>query len=108
MIRNNQRGFSILEVIAAVVILAVVAAATVATVAPIRAKSVDKLADREIAALNAMSQTFFRNEGHYPSSVVNLVDAGYIASASADDQARLNQIRRSYHYSHSTGVFSKK
>ncbi len=72
MRRNKKSGFSLLEVIAAVVILAVVAAATVATVAPMRAKSEDKLADQEVATLNAMAQTYFLEIGSYPSSVITL------------------------------------
>ncbi|MGB0595599.1 MAG: prepilin-type N-terminal cleavage/methylation domain-containing protein [Rubripirellula sp.] len=46
---HKKSGFSLLEVIAAVVILAVVAAATIATVAPLRAKSDQKMAEQEIA-----------------------------------------------------------
>ena len=108
MKRNKKRGFSLLEVIAAVVILAVVAAATVATVAPMRAKSEDKLQDQEVATLNAMSQTYFLEEGRYPSSVVNLATAGYIANQTPDEKARLSKMRRNYNYSRSTGVFTKK
>ncbi len=69
MRRNKKSGFSLLEVIAAVVILAVVAAATVATVAPMRAKSEDKLADQEVATLNAMAQTYFLEVGSISQEV---------------------------------------
>ena len=108
MNRNKRKGFSLLEVIAAVVILAVVAAATVATVAPMRAKSEDKLADQEIATLNAMSQTYFLEEGRYPSSVYTLANSGYLANTTRDEKLRLRKIRNSYNYTRSTGVFSKK
>jgi prepilin-type N-terminal cleavage/methylation domain-containing protein len=108
MKRNKKSGFSLLEVIAAVVILAVVAAATVATVAPMRAKSEDKLADQEIATLNAMSQTYYLEEGRFPSSVFTLATSGYIANTTPDERARLTRIRRNYNYSRSTGVFAKK
>ena len=108
MKRNKKSGFSLLEVIAAVVILAVVAAATVATVAPMRAKSEDKLADQEVATLNAMAQTYYLEEGNYPASVVTLANSGYLANTTADEKARITRIRRNYTYSRSTGVFSKK
>ena len=108
MKRNKKRGFSLLEVIAAVVILAVVAAATVATVAPMRAKSEDKLADQEVATLNAMAQTYYLEVGSYPSSVYGLATAGYIANTTADEKARLTKIRRNYNYSRTTGIFAKK
>ncbi len=108
MKRTTKNGFSLLEVIAAVVILAVVAAATVATVAPMRAKSDDKLADQEVTMLNAMSQTYFLEEGEYPTSVNQLAAAGYLANTTTDEQAKLIRIRRNYTYTRSTGTFAKK
>lgn len=108
MKRNKKSGFSLLEVIAAVVILAVVAAATVATVAPMRAKSEDKLADQEIATLNAMTQTYYLEEGSFPANANALATSGYIANTTADERARLTKIRRNYSYSRSTGIFEKK
>ena len=108
MKRNKKSGFSLLEVIAAVVILAVVAAATVATVAPMRAKSEDKLADQEVATLNAMSQTYYLEEGRYPASVNQLATAGYLANTTADERTRLRNMRTNYNYDRGTGVFSKK
>ncbi len=108
MKRNKKSGFSLLEVIAAVIILAVVAAATVATVAPMRTKSEDKLADQEVATLNAMSQTYYLEAGAYPSDADELATAGYIANTTPDEQARLNRINNNYDYDSATGVFSKQ
>jgi prepilin-type N-terminal cleavage/methylation domain-containing protein len=108
MKRNKKSGFSLLEVIAAVVILAVVAAATVATVAPMRAKSEDKLADQEVATLNAMAQTYYLEEGRYPGNVVTLANAGYLAYNTTEEKQRVNLMRRNYNYTRSTGVFEKK
>lgn len=108
MKRSKNSGFSLLEVIAAVVILAVVAAATVATVAPMRAKSEDKLADQEVASLNAMAQTYFLEIGRYPASVNSLANSGYIANTTTEEKQRLTKIRRNYTYSRTTGVFTKK
>jgi prepilin-type N-terminal cleavage/methylation domain-containing protein len=108
MRRNKKNGFSLLEVIAAVVILAVVAAATVATVAPMRAKSEDKLADQEVATLNAMAQTYFLEIGSYPGNVNTLAAAGYLANTTPAERARLTKIRRNYTYTRSTGVFAKR
>jgi len=108
MRRGKKGGFSLLEVIAAVVILAVVAAATVATVAPMREKSQDKLADQEVAGLNAMSQTYYLEEGRFPSSVYSLVSAGYVANITPEERQRVLRIRRNYDYARATGVFAKK
>ncbi|MEM1070582.1 MAG: prepilin-type N-terminal cleavage/methylation domain-containing protein [Planctomycetota bacterium] len=108
MKRRKNSGFSLLEVIAAVVILAVVAAATVATVAPMRAKSEDKLADQEVATLNAMAQTYFLEMGNYPADADGLASAGYLANRTAEERARLTKIKNNYNYSAATGVFRKK
>jgi prepilin-type N-terminal cleavage/methylation domain-containing protein len=108
MKRNKKNGFSLLEVIAAVVILAVVAAATVATVAPMRAKSEEKLAEQEIATLNSMAQTYFLEEGTFPRRVDDLVTAGYLSNADQAAQDRLTKIRRNYRYSRATGTFTKR
>ena len=91
MKRNNikKSGFSLLEVIAAVVILAVVAAATVATVAPMRAKSEEKLAIQDVAALNAMAQTYILETGTFPANANTLATAGYIADDTPTEITRL-------------------
>lgn len=93
MKRNRKSGFSLLEVIAAVVILAVVAAATVATVAPRRATSEDKLADQQMVTLNAMAPTYYLEAGRFPANAAALATAGYIANTTDDERARLTKIR---------------
>ncbi|MEM9585638.1 MAG: prepilin-type N-terminal cleavage/methylation domain-containing protein [Planctomycetota bacterium] len=108
MQRRKNRGFSLLEVIAAVVILAVVAAATVATVAPMRAKSEDKLAEQEIASLNAMAQTYFLEVGSFPRNVNDLVREGYLSNADAAARDRIRKISRNYTYTRSTGTFTQR
>jgi len=108
MKRNTSRknGFSLLEVIAAVVILAVVAAATVATVAPMRAKSEEKLAIQDVASLNAMSQTYYLETGRFPANVNALAAAGYISNQTPAEQTRLRKLR-SYPYNRADGRFSE-
>lgn len=108
MRRNKKSGFSLLEVIAAIIILAVVAAATVATVAPMRAKSEDKMADQEVATLNAMAQTYYLEEGKYPLSADDLGVNGYLANTTTEELARITKIKANYNYSSTTGVFAKK
>jgi hypothetical protein len=73
-----------------------------------RAKSEDKLADQEIATLNAMAQTYYLEIGQFPTSVFTLASSGYIANSTPDERARLTRIRRNYNYSRTTGIFSKK
>lgn len=106
MKRNKKNGFSLLEVIAAVVILAVVAAATVATVAPMRAKSEDKLAEQDVASLNAMAQTYYLEVGRYPQNIAYLVRQGYIKADDVPSRTRYNKLRR-YPYDAATGTFTK-
>ena len=109
MKRNKKNsGFSLLEVIAAVVILAVVAAATVATVAPMRAKSEDKLDDQQVATLNAMTQTYFLEIGSYPPSIIQLAQQEYLPYTTTDERRRVITMRSKYNYDRATGIFSKK
>lgn len=103
---KKKNGFSLLEVIAAVVILAVVAAATVATVAPMRAKSEEKLAIQDVASLNAMSQTYYLENGRFPPNVNSLATAGYIANQTPAEQTRLRKLR-TYPYNRADGRFTE-
>ncbi|SMP41933.1 prepilin-type N-terminal cleavage/methylation domain-containing protein [Neorhodopirellula lusitana] len=104
--QTKKKGFSLLEVIAAVVILAVVAAATVATVAPMRAKSEQKLAVQDIASLNAMSQTYYLEKGTYPANVSYLVREGYINNTTDAEKVRYSKLSK-YAYNRADGTFSE-
>jgi len=104
---NN--AFSLLEVIAAVIILSVVSAATVATVAPMRAKSEQRLSEQQIASLNNMSQTYFLELGQFPpEGVSSLISAGYLSSVDAEAKARVERMRRNFSYNRATGTFTRK
>ena len=71
--KNRKKGFSLIEVIAAVVILAVVATATVATNAPMREKSRVKLDQQNIAKLNGIVQAYYMETGRWPDSYMTLL-----------------------------------
>ncbi|MCC7337671.1 MAG: prepilin-type N-terminal cleavage/methylation domain-containing protein [Pirellulaceae bacterium] len=76
--KSNRKGFSLIEVIAAVIILAVVATATVATIAPMREKSRDKLDLQNIASLNATVQAYYMEMGAWPdTNLTRLKTNGY-------------------------------
>ena len=79
---NRQRkGFSLIEVIAAVVILAVVATATVATIAPMREKSRVKLDASNIAKLNGIVQAYYMEYGTWPDrAMTRLYTNGYTST----------------------------
>lgn len=108
MNRINSQGFSLLEVIAAVVILAVVSAATVATVAPIRAKREDRLAIQEIARLNSLAKNYHTEQGRFPASLDELVQAGYLGNETAEQRDRLERLQLDLIYSPETGLFKKR
>lgn len=65
---RRRPGFSLIEVIAAVIILAVVATATVATISPMREKSRVKLDEQNIAKLNGIVQAYYMETGRWPDS----------------------------------------
>ena len=78
---NRRRGFSLIEVIAAVVILAVVATATVATIAPMREKSRAKIDQQTIAKLNGISQAYYMEYGTYPDRNLTVLNTrGYTST----------------------------
>jgi general secretion pathway protein G len=80
MLQKKQRrgAFSLIEVIAAVVILAVVATATVTTIAPMREKSRSKLDQQNIAKLNGICQAYYMEFGQWPDvNMIRLFERGY-------------------------------
>ena len=105
--RQKRNAFSLLEVIAAVIILAVVAAATISTIAPMRAKSEQKLNDQTAASLNGMSQTYFLEYGQYPENgVSSLAGAGYLSTNDEAAKIQLEKMAKTFSYESKTGVFS--
>ncbi len=81
---NSRRrgGFSLIEIISAVVILAVVATATVSTIAPMREKSRTKIDDQAMARLTGIVQAYYMEKGTYPDAAMNrLVTEKYLADA---------------------------
>jgi prepilin-type N-terminal cleavage/methylation domain-containing protein len=76
--RNRRRGFSLIEVIAAVIILAVVATATVATITPMREKSRSKIDQQNIAKLNGLVQAYVLEKGTVPDRYMTVLNtSGY-------------------------------
>lgn len=76
--KARRKGFSLIEVIAAVIILAVVATATVATIAPMREKSRRKLDEQNIASLNGTVQAYYMEIGAWPDrNLTRLKTQGY-------------------------------
>ena len=76
--RQKRKGFSLLEMIAAVVILAVVAVATTATIVPLRKKSQEKIDVQNIAKLQAIVDTYYLETGKWPDkNLVRLYQEGY-------------------------------
>lgn len=106
MKRNQKNGFSLLEVIAAVFILAVVTAATIATIAPMRQKSEDKLAIGDIASLNAVAETYYLEKGSYPPSISHLARQGYLANSTPAERMRYEKLAQ-YTYDRKTGSFTR-
>lgn len=110
MIRSYFRsGISLIEVIAAAIILSVVVTATVATVVPLRVKSEQRLIEQQLASLNSMSQTYFLERGEFPpQGIDSLIAVGYLANGDADAKARNAKMRLDYVYRHATGTFLKR
>lgn len=79
--KSKRKGFSFIEVIAAVVILTVVATATVTTIAPMREKSRVNLDAQNIAKLNGIVQAYYMETGLWPDrALTRLNTSGYTAT----------------------------
>lgn len=105
---RKRPAFSLLEVIAAVVILAVVAAATVATIAPMREKSSEKLLDQDRANVSAMVQTYYVERGSYPRNFGDLSRWGYINRQTQEERLRYNRLNQTLTIDSTTGAVTKK
>ncbi len=104
-----RRAFSLVELIAAAVIVAVVAAATVATITPMRAKAHQRLIREQLAALNALSHEYLGDQGQYPpNGVESLIVAGYLPDTGPDQQSINRGFRRDFRYDSATGIFAKR
>lgn len=78
---RKRKAFSLIEVIAAVIILAVVATATVATIAPMREKSRVKLDEQNRAKLNGIVQAYYMEFGTWPDAGMTLLfSRGYTSA----------------------------
>ena len=76
--RNNRSGFSLMEVMAAIIIIAAVATATVSSLVTLRGKSMSKIDEQNIAELNGKVQAYYLEYGVWPDSdLKDLFDAGY-------------------------------
>lgn len=76
---NRRRGFSLMEVMAAIVIIAVVATASVTGLSSLRGKANTKLDETNIAELNSKVQAYHLEYSRWPSTNLRqLVQSGYI------------------------------
>lgn len=79
--KRGRRGFSLMEVMAAIVIIAVVATASVTGLSSLRGKANDKLDQTNIAELNSKVQAYHLEHSRWPSANLSqLVRSGYIES----------------------------
>ena len=81
---NTKRsGFSLMEVMAAIVIIAVVATASVSGLSSLRGKANTKLDETNIAELNSKVQAYHLEYAKWPSTNLNqLTRTGYIEAKS--------------------------
>lgn len=78
--RTNRQGFSLMEIIIAVVIMAIVATLGVSQLGKTTTQAKDRLNQHNIAALNEAVQRYFLERNSYPDR--NLVYLTYYGYAS--------------------------
>ena len=77
----TRRGFSLMEVMAAIVIIAVVATASLSGLSSLRGKANSKMDQTNMAELNAKVEAYHLEHGKYPSaSMKELATSGYVES----------------------------
>lgn len=76
---SRRRGFSLMEVMSAIVIIAVVATASVSGLSALRGKANAKLDQTNIAELTSKVQAYHLETGRWPSkSMKELFSTGYV------------------------------
>ena len=77
----SRRGFSLMEVMAAIVIIAVVATASLSGLSSLRGKANSKMDQTNMAELNSKVEAYHLEYGKWPSpSMKELATAGYVES----------------------------
>ncbi|MCA9174113.1 MAG: prepilin-type N-terminal cleavage/methylation domain-containing protein [Planctomycetales bacterium] len=80
--RTRRRGFSLMEVMAAIIIIAAVATATVSSLVALRGKSQAKIDQQNIAELNGKVQAYYMEFGRWPdTNLARLYREGYTDKA---------------------------
>lgn len=76
-VTRKRRGFSLLELLAVVVILGIIAAIVVPRVSTSSALAKQRVHEHNIATLNAAVERYFVNEGDWPTALTDL-DQDYL------------------------------
>lgn len=71
-VTRKRRGFSLLELLAVVVILGIIAAIVVPRVSTSSALAKQRVHEHNIATLNAAVERYFVNEGDWPTALSDL------------------------------------
>lgn len=71
-LNRKRRGFSLLELLAVVVILGIIAAIVVPRVSTSSALAKQRVNEHNIATLNAAVERYFVNEGSWPTALTDL------------------------------------
>lgn len=80
--QSNRRGFSLMEVMAAIVIIAVVATASVTGLSSLRGKANTKLDQTNMAELTAKAEAYHLEYSRWPNANLSqLVRAGYVENS---------------------------
>lgn len=71
-VKRNRRGFSLLELLAVVVILGIIAAIVVPRVSTSSTLAKQRVHEHNIATLNSAVERYFVTEGSWPSALTDL------------------------------------
>jgi general secretion pathway protein G len=82
--RRDQRGFTLLELMVVVAIIGILATMAMPSLRPAPRKAKEAVLKTNLLAIRQSLDQFYADKGHYPSSLEELVDAGYVRRVPID------------------------
>jgi len=81
---RGQRGFTLLELIVVVAMIGILASMAMPSLRPAPKKAKEAVLKTNLLAIRQSLDEYYGDKGHYPSTLEELVDAGYLRRVPLD------------------------
>ncbi|MFQ5768748.1 MAG: type II secretion system protein [Acidobacteriota bacterium] len=88
MDRRNERGFTLIELLVVVAIIGIIAGVAAARFANTPRKAREAVLKTNLATLRDVIDQYYADKAHYPFSLEDLVDEGYLRTIPIDPITR--------------------